>query len=113
MNKKKIPRWERFEIDCCDYLSMEHKGGSGKADCINPKDPTQIAEAKSYSRAFNAYDLKREVKNAKKHGGEQIEIMVEEDCTKNAKELAKKLPGVKLTCNCNSLFKKRGKKEKN
>ena len=100
-----MQKWEKFEREACDFLDMDHIGGSGKPDCRNPNDPTEIAEAKSYSRNFNAYDLKRELKNAKKHGGKKIQIMVKHECTENAKKLAEQLPEVILRCNCSDLFK--------
>ena len=110
MKKRKLQKWEKFERDTCEFLDMVHIGGSGKPDCRNPNDPTEIAEAKSYNRNYNAGDLKREVKNAKKHGGKKIQIMIKYECTENAKKLAEELPDVSLTCNCNNLFKKIRKK---
>lgn len=102
MKTRNLQKWEKFESDLCKFLGMDHIGGSGKPDC---KNPTEIAQTKSYSRNFNAYDLKREVNNAKKHGGKKIKIMVKHECTENAKKLAEQLPEVILTCNCSNLFK--------
>ena len=105
MKTRNLQKWEKFESDLCKFLGMDHIGGSGKPDCKNPTDPTEIVEAKSYNRNFNAFDLKREVKNARKHGGKKIKIMVKHKCTENAKKLAEQLPEIMLTCNCSDLFK--------
>ena len=104
MKTRNLQKWEKFESELCKFLGMDHIGGSGKSDCKNPTDPTEIAEAKSYSRNFNADDLKREVKNAKTHGGKKIKIMEKHECTENTKKLAEQLPEVILTCNCSALF---------
>lgn len=107
MGKRRLQKWEKFEREACDFLDMDHIGGSGKPDCRNPNDPTEIAEAKSYNRNFHVGDFKREVKKARTHGGKKIRIMVEYECTKNAKKLAEELPDTTLTCNCDNLFKKK------
>jgi len=105
MKTRNLQKWEKFESEICKFLGMDHIDGSWKPDCKNPNDPTEIAEAKSYSRNFNAYDLKRELKNAKNHGGKKIRIIVKHECTENTKKLAEQLPEVILRCNCNDLFK--------
>jgi len=105
MPEKELQEWEIFEKKACNIMAMEHQGGPKKSDCIDLENHDYVAEAKSYRRDFNAWDLDREI-NKPRMQGKTVHILVEYGCTQNAIKKAEENPNVILTCNVKHLFEK-------